>query len=65
MESRFNIGDTILYQDGDGKYVEGVVQEVFFTYRVQPKEEYGMDFIDQRKAFKDKKEIIEKLGLND
>jgi len=66
MESKFNVGDKIVYQDNNGKFVEGTVKEVWFSYFVESNDElHSHQCVSQDKAYKDKQEVIENLGLND
>ena len=66
MESRFNVGDTIVYQGNDGKFAQGKIKEIWFSYFVESNDElHSHQCVFQDKVYKDKQEVINSLGLND
>lgn len=68
MESRFNVGDKVVFLKDNARYVEDTIEKVMVNYMVKVNDTPEMtmpNYVAQEGVFKNKKEVIEKLGLND
>lgn len=66
METKFNVGDPIIYQSKNGKFTEGTVSEIMVSYWIEPNDKNSNGaLVNQEQTYKNKQEVIESLGLND
>lgn len=60
---QFNVGDKIIFLDNDGKFKEGIIEDLIATFKIRDSNEM-CSFVCSNNVFKNKQEVIDSLGLN-